>query len=104
LQSPAVYPRLIIADLGDATTYDTLLKTVPKTRAGETLQRRYDYFGTVQYAAPEIIEGNNAGSESDGSEAFRRMIAQEWTETDKATDMWALGGESFDAYLRYVHE
>ena len=91
LHTHAIFPRLIIADLGDATTYDAILKTVPKVQVGMTVRRKYDYFGTVQYAPPEILEGRNTGRKSDGSEGFRAEIAQEWVESDKAVDMWALG-------------
>lgn len=96
LHTPAVFPRLIIADLGDATTYDTLLMTVPRANPGR-IRRRYDSFGTPSYSSPEIL-GENSGvwhHAGDITKDARGMFARNWIETDKAADVWALGSRSF---------
>ena len=92
LHTPAAFPRLIIADLGDAATFDSVLYTVPLEKT-VTANRRNDNYGTPAYAAPEVLAGKFTDWKHDGTAKGRRRVAKQWFAADKAADLWAVGSK-----------
>lgn len=87
----STFPRLIIADLGDAANVQSMMHVVP-TRTGP-IQRGSEPLGTPRYMPPEALARQSDMWILDGSTACRKKVAKEWIARDMLMDVWALGCE-----------
>ncbi|WWD21767.1 hypothetical protein CI109_106254 [Kwoniella shandongensis] len=95
LHTLAAYPRILISDIGLATTLTDHIQSVPDVAGKQTVSRPNDRFaGTERYIPPEIYEEKIAFmSKGKVNLAFetREEIGTQWFEEDTAMDAWALG-------------
>ncbi|RXK39164.1 CAMK protein kinase [Tremella mesenterica] len=93
------YPRLLITDFGEATTFEDLRMTVPSNTSTQTVYRSSPQGGTFAYWPPEKIKralrktklSGLTESVHGGLGERKTTLAKSWWNEEVKGDIWAIG-------------